>query len=65
MLYLCLDKGTGTVAFYGETQFSDGVWVGIILEEPKGKNNGTVKGIKYFTCAENYGIFCLRDKVIF
>ncbi|CAH8821848.1 unnamed protein product, partial [Trichobilharzia szidati] len=47
----------GTVAFVGITQFSPGKWVGIILDEPKGKNNGTVKGKRYFTCEENFGIF--------
>ncbi|CAH8821841.1 unnamed protein product [Trichobilharzia szidati] len=47
----------GTVAFVGITQFSPGKWVGIILDEPKGKNNGTVQGKRYFTCEENFGIF--------
>ncbi|VDP45124.1 unnamed protein product [Schistosoma curassoni] len=32
-------------------------WVGVILEEAKGKNNGTVQGKRYFTCEENHGIF--------
>ncbi|CAH8585967.1 unnamed protein product [Heterobilharzia americana] len=47
----------GTVAFVGTTQFSAGKWVGVILDEPKGKNNGTVQGKRYFTCEENFGIF--------
>ncbi|VDQ02942.1 unnamed protein product [Trichobilharzia regenti] len=47
----------GTVAFVGATQFSPGKWVGVILDEPKGKNNGTVQGKRYFTCEENFGIF--------
>ncbi|CAH8820902.1 unnamed protein product [Trichobilharzia szidati] len=47
----------GTVAFVGVTQFSPGKWVGIILDEPKGKNNGTVQGERYFICEENFGIF--------
>ncbi|CAH8856258.1 unnamed protein product [Trichobilharzia szidati] len=34
-----------------------GKWVGVILDEPKGKNNGTVQGKRYFTCEENFGIF--------
>lgn len=38
----------GTVAFIGPTSFSQGKWVGIILDEPKGKNNGTIKGKQYF-----------------
>ncbi|VDL60493.1 unnamed protein product [Hymenolepis diminuta] len=47
----------GTVAFIGTTQFSAGKWVGLILNEPVGKNNGTVQGKRYFTCEENYGLF--------
>ncbi|VVC37313.1 Hypothetical protein CINCED_3A019391 [Cinara cedri] len=52
----------GNVAFIGQTHFETGTWVGIILDEPKGKNNGVVKnrhGISktYFECDENHGIF--------
>ncbi|CAI5441473.1 unnamed protein product [Caenorhabditis angaria] len=49
--------GKGTVAFVGNTQFSDGEWIGIILDEPKGKNNGTVQNVEYFTCEPNFGLF--------
>ena len=42
-------KGTqGTVAFIGTTSFASGKWIGVILDEPKGKNNGTVQGKSYF-----------------
>ncbi|KAK5978578.1 hypothetical protein GCK32_004969 [Trichostrongylus colubriformis] len=49
--------GKGRVAFCGEVQFSDGEWVGVILDEPRGKNNGTVQGVQYFTCEPNHGLF--------
>lgn len=38
----------GEVAYVGTTAFSTGKWVGIILDVPKGKNNGTVQGKTYF-----------------
>jgi dynactin 1 len=57
------DKVKGRVAFYGETEFSDGVWLGIILDEPLGKNNGTVKGKRYFECEDKYGIFIKPSQI--
>lgn len=59
----------GKVAFVGNTNFSSGKWFGVILDEPKGKNNGCVQGKTYFTCPDKYGIFvrqtqleCLEDE---
>lgn len=47
----------GTVRFAGNTQFADGVWIGIELDEAVGKNAGSVKGVEYFTCPPEHGIF--------
>ena len=33
-----------------------GDWIGVELDEPEGKNNGTVKGKSYFTCAPKHGL---------
>lgn len=38
----------GVVAYVGSTMFASGKWIGVILDEPKGKNNGTVQGKSYF-----------------
>ena len=38
----------GIVAYVGSTMFASGKWIGVILDEPKGKNNGTVQGKSYF-----------------
>lgn len=40
---------TGEIAFVGMTTFATGKWVGVILNEPVGKNNGSLKGTVYFT----------------
>ncbi|KAI3376552.1 hypothetical protein L3Q82_017003, partial [Scortum barcoo] len=53
----------GTVAYIGATLFASGKWVGVILNEPKGKNDGTVQGKRYFTCEENHGIFVRQSQI--
>uniref|UniRef100_A0A4W6EMV9 Dynactin subunit 1 n=1 Tax=Lates calcarifer TaxID=8187 RepID=A0A4W6EMV9_LATCA len=53
----------GTVAYIGATLFASGKWVGVILDEPKGKNDGTVQGKRYFTCEENHGIFVRQSQI--
>lgn len=45
-----MDQGLrGEVAYVGMTTFATGKWIGVILTEPKGKNNGTMNGTTYFT----------------
>nr|KAJ3419079.1 hypothetical protein HK105_007430 [Polyrhizophydium stewartii] len=47
----------GVLRFLGETEFREGVWAGIELDEPKGKNNGTVQGVQYFATEPKRGVF--------
>ena len=47
----------GTVRYFGTTLFANGLWVGVELDVAEGKNNGTVMGTTYFTCALNHGLF--------
>lgn len=52
------DGRKGEVRFIGPTDFSpEGIWVGVELDEPLGKNDGTVAGISYFSCEPNHGLF--------
>ncbi|XP_061600414.1 dynactin subunit 1 isoform X3 [Cololabis saira] len=53
----------GTVAYIGNTLFASGKWVGVILDEAKGKNDGTVQGKRYFTCEEHHGIFVRQSQI--
>lgn len=47
----------GVVAFKGGVQFTDGLWVGVKYDEPFGKNDGSVDGVRYFDAPPNYGAF--------
>lgn len=51
------DGRTATVRFVGSTHFQTGDWVGIELEDATGKNDGSVKGERYFDCEQGYGMF--------
>uniref|UniRef100_A0A2S2P9Q3 Restin n=1 Tax=Schizaphis graminum TaxID=13262 RepID=A0A2S2P9Q3_SCHGA len=53
----------GVLRYRGATQFAPGEWCGIELDDPLGKNNGTVEGIKYFECEDKFGLFTPITKV--
>ncbi|XP_065833452.1 CAP-Gly domain-containing linker protein 4-like [Oscarella lobularis] len=53
----------GTLRFVGTTEFADGIWLGVELRKPSGKNDGSVKGKRYFTCKPNYGILVRPNRV--
>jgi dynactin 1 len=55
--------GRGVVRFFGTTSFSAGKWVGIELSGPIGKNDGSVKGVPYFSCPQNHGVFVKPSQV--
>jgi ankyrin repeat protein len=54
--------GTGMLSFLGAVRFADkatGEWCGVVLDDPtKGRNDGTVQGVRYFDCKhEKGGVF--------
>ncbi|XP_053677042.1 kinesin-like protein KIF13A [Anopheles nili] len=55
---------SGVIAFVGGTHFQGGTWIGVELDTPTGKNDGTVQGIQYFDCRSKHGIFVRVDKLI-
>ena len=57
---LLANGNRGTIRFVGTTKFAEGLWYGIELEQPIGKNNGTIQGESYFSCGENMGMFVRR-----
>jgi tubulin-folding cofactor B len=63
---IVIGKRRGTIAWKGEIPKLGGYWVGIRLDEPVGKNDGTFDGVRYFDCGppgNKYGIFVRGDNV--
>ncbi|EIW87309.1 hypothetical protein CONPUDRAFT_161877 [Coniophora puteana RWD-64-598 SS2] len=55
--------GKGVVRFCGTTSFSPGKWVGIELDQAKGKNDGSINGTSYFKCGPLRGVFVRPSQV--
>ncbi|KAF5889414.1 CAP-Gly domain-containing linker protein 4 isoform X2, partial [Clarias magur] len=60
---LVIGQRTGVVRFYGKTRFAPGIWLGIELDKPSGKNDGSVGGVKYFSCPPKHGVFAPPSRV--
>ncbi|CCX06459.1 CAP Gly-rich domain-containing protein [Pyronema domesticum] len=55
----------GTVRFVGLVKEipNGGLWVGVELDEPVGKNDGSIQGVRYFQCKPNFGSFQKPERV--
>ncbi|KAI9665660.1 MAG: hypothetical protein M1821_003594 [Bathelium mastoideum] len=51
------------IRFLGRTHFADGDWVGVELDDASGKNDGSVKGERYFDCEMGHGMF-IRESAV-
>ncbi|KAL1492379.1 hypothetical protein ABEB36_010633 [Hypothenemus hampei] len=57
-------NSSGVVAYIGGTEFASGTWIGVELDAPKGRNDGSVGGVRYFSCKSKHGMFVRADKLI-
>lgn len=51
------DGRIAIIQYIGNTAFAPGDWLGVVLEDATGKNDGLVQGQRYFECRPGYGMF--------
>lgn len=54
---------TGIVKYVGPIHVTDGAWLGIDLQEPTGKNDGSLRGERYFECPPQHGLFVKESDI--
>ncbi|KAI1611341.1 dynactin 1 [Exophiala viscosa] len=55
------DGREGVVRYIGPLQIAAGEWLGLELADGSGKNDGSVKGQRYFDCPPGHGIFVRKE----
>lgn len=59
------DGKQGVVRYVGPLEAApEGTWVGIELPDRSGKNDGSVKGVRYFNCEPLRGLFIRKESVV-
>lgn len=56
-------ESIGSIAFIGPHHLDTHPRIGVVLDTSIGRNNGTVKGHKYFDCEKGHGVLVLPYKV--
>lgn len=51
----------GAISYIGVTSFAPGTWIGVTLDEAKGKNNGSIQGQAYFSVSITFHALLLAS----
>jgi tubulin-folding cofactor B len=55
----------GTVSYKGPVEgLPEGTWIGVTLDMPQGKGDGSKNGVRYYDCSPGYGAFVRARNVI-
>eukprot|EP01084_Bolivina_argentea_P312904 541776_1 len=57
------DFGFGIIQFLGCVHFAQGLFVGVELDEPNGKHDGSYHGKRYFTTKDKHGVLVKQHRV--
>ncbi|KAH3946140.1 hypothetical protein HBI70_163390 [Parastagonospora nodorum] len=55
---------TGIIKYIGTIHVAEGDWLGLELPTPTGKNDGSVRGERYFTCSPGHGLFIREANIV-
>lgn len=56
--------GRGEVMYVGQVpEIKWGWFIGVRLDFPRGKNDGSCQGVSYFNCEDGYGLFLRPDQI--
>ena len=58
------DGRQGVIRYTGALHIAAGDWLGLELPDGSGKNDGSVKGERYFQCPPGFGIFVRKESVV-
>lgn len=66
LILLCYNRrDLARVHYVGPVAYASGIFIGVELlgKSSAGKNNGTIKGVTYFTCPKNKGLMVRAEDV--
>ncbi|KAL5119009.1 hypothetical protein ACEQ8H_003138 [Pleosporales sp. CAS-2024a] len=54
----------GIIKYVGAIHVAEGDWLGLELPTPTGKNDGSVRGERYFSCPAGHGLFIKESNIV-